>query len=119
MLSADDNVTLLPVGRRLRTATKAGRRGPLRPLLALTLAVTVFVTASTLLDEREVGRLPSAEKAYLLSRTVEFLRAECGPGRASVLADECRDEATFATRFPECRGECEALVRREFLPRPR
>jgi hypothetical protein len=58
------------------------------------------------------------ERTALLSRTVEDLRRFCGAGRPPDLEDHCRELASFASRFDECRGECEALVRPLITPTP-
>jgi hypothetical protein len=49
---------------------------------------------------------------------VDELRRSCGEGRPEALRDHCRELASFAAQFDECRGECETLVRRDLTPVP-
>jgi hypothetical protein len=89
------------------------------PLLFIVLAIAVAALVSGLSSERRAIRaLPGQQRLGLLSRTVDDLRQLCGEGRARGLEDHCRELASFAARFDECRGECEALARRELAPVP-
>jgi hypothetical protein len=94
---------------------RTGRRVYLGVLLSVVLATLVGVLASRPRD-RGVRALPPEERAALLSRTVDELRQFCGSGHAPALDDHCRELASFAAAFEECRGECEALAR-PFLAR--
>ena len=89
-------------------------------MLIVLAAVGVFVAIfSGLSSERRAIRgLPDEQRLALLSQTVDELRQFCGEGRPDGLKDHCRELASFAAQFDECRGECEALVRRELTPAP-
>jgi hypothetical protein len=103
---------------------RVGRRPDTARLLLVTFVVLAIATAlfaaigSLTSVRRGVRALPDGERRALLSRTVDELRQYCAPGRPAGLADHCRELATFAAQFDECRGECESLVRRELTPVP-
>ncbi len=85
--------------------------------------MTRYLVALALLSGPSSGKralrgLPDGQRRALLSRTVDELRGSCGEARAEALADHCRELASFAARFDECRGECEELVRRVLTPVP-
>ncbi len=88
-----------------------------RTLVLLGIAMVLLAILRSLGSERRAVRaLPSEERVALLARTVDEMRQFCGERRPEALEKHCRDLATFAAQFDECRGECEALVRREFAP---
>src|SRR6266498_1095535 len=112
------NLRVAAGGRDGDGPTRA-RRG--RKWLLGAIGVLVAVVAIVLgLSSRRSGlrALPERERVALLSHAVSELREYCGEGRSDALADHCRELATFAAQFDECRGECEALVRRELTPTP-
>jgi hypothetical protein len=87
--------------------------------LAVAIASALYAVLSGPSSERRAIReMPREERAALLSRTVTELREFCRPGRPDALADHCRELASFASRFDDCQGECEALVRRELIVNP-
>ncbi len=65
-----------------------------------------------------IRAMPAERSEALLSETVRELRAYCGEGRAEGLRDHCRQLASFAAQFDECRGECEAAVQHELTHAP-
>jgi hypothetical protein len=103
------------LGRRRWTA-----RGWLAPALVAValLAVLVASFAGRSSERRALRELPADERTALLARIVEDLRQSCGPGRPDALRDHCREQAAFALQFDECRGECDALARRELAAMP-
>lgn len=122
--------------RALRDPMSAAAPEPLRPIPfprpppttegRLFLAVTVILAVGTVLalgwsivSGRDTVRgLPLEQRAALLSRTLDELRQSCRNARGTALDDHCRELASFAARFDECRGECEALVRPLITPNP-
>jgi hypothetical protein len=98
------------------------RRPSERLLGALLLlgAVAVLVTIVWNLgsERRALRALPDEQRQALLSRTVEEMREICGPGRPEGLQAHCRELASFAAHFEECRGECLELVRQQLAPQP-
>ena len=115
--TAYDGLRLLQgSGRRARTR----RRDWLPPALTILLLAAVLVAVlHGLSSERKALRaMPTEQRLALLSRTVDELRQFCGPGRSDALKDHCRELASFASQFDECKGECETLVRRELTPVP-
>jgi hypothetical protein len=99
---------LVSTGRPPAAPTR--RRAYLGVLLSVVLATLVGVLATRPRD-RGLRALPPEQRAALLSRTVDQLREFCGSGHAPALDDHCRELASFAAGFEECRGECEALAR--------
>lgn len=114
----------------------AAAQEPLRPIpfprrpnptggrLYLAAVVTIAVAAvlafawSIASGRNTVRGLPLEQRTALLSHTLDELRQSCGKARASALDDHCRELASFAAQFDECRGECEALVRPLITPNP-
>jgi hypothetical protein len=113
------------VHRVVPFAPRGGRRfdrakGWLLPVLVVLamLVMLVVALAGQSSQRRGLRALPDEQRLGLLSRTVEELRRSCGEGRPEALRDHCRELASFAAQFEECRGECETLVRRELTPIP-
>lgn len=100
----------------------AGLRPGKRFLSALAVvglaAILIAIVWSLGSERRALRALPAEQRLALLSRTVDELRQFCGEGRPAALRKHCREMASFAALFDECRGECEALVRRELAPAP-
>jgi hypothetical protein len=95
------------------------RRGlQLAVVIAAVLAAVVALAVSMSSRARGLRALPAEERAALLSRTVDELRRFCGEGRPRALEEHCREQASFAAQFDECRGECETLVRPLLTPAP-
>lgn len=108
---------LLPADQRRQAWTPgAGWLLPSSVLAGLVLLLAVGSVLSS--GRRAMQALPPGQRAALLSHTVSDLRLFCGDGRVAALEDHCRELATFAARFDECRGECETLVRRQLAPIP-
>jgi hypothetical protein len=100
---------------------RAGRMAEWGPPAAVVLVVAAVIAAFLVgpaLAHRALRALPDEERLALLSRTVDELRQFCGEGRPDALRDHCRELASFAAQFDECRGDCEALVHRQLTPRP-
>jgi hypothetical protein len=83
-------------------------------VLAVVLGALFEVTAR----RRALRALPAQQRAAVLARTVDELRDTCGPGAPDALRDHCRELASFAAQFDDCRGECDALVRRQLAAAP-
>jgi hypothetical protein len=86
--------------------------------VTIVLAAAVAFGFSIATGRNTVRGLPLEQRAALLSRTLDDLRQSCGNARATALEDHCRELASFAAQFDECRGECEALVRPLITPKP-
>jgi hypothetical protein len=84
----------------------------------LVVAVLVGALYEASVKRRALRALPAEQRAAILGRTVEELRQICGPGSPEALRDHCRELASFAAQFDDCRGDCEALVRRELASAP-
>jgi hypothetical protein len=108
---------------------RGDNRGPARPRRMMERLVTALVVLGVVAllaaivwglgsERRALRALPDEQRLAVLSRTVDELRQSCGEGRPDALKKHCRELATFAAQFEECRGECEALVRRELAPAP-
>ncbi|GEJ55474.1 hypothetical protein [Anaeromyxobacter diazotrophicus] len=96
-----------------------GERSLLPRIAALVAVAALSVLASTLSSERRALRaLPLEERSSLVARTVAELRQSCTEQRPEALRGHCRELASFAAQFEECRGECEALVHRQLAPIP-
>jgi hypothetical protein len=119
MRAAFHEIRYLPGARRRRAGPH--RAGDwLLPAVVMAAIVAVMITIIVALasEGRALRDLPAQQRSALLSRTVDELRQFCGEGRPAGLKAHCRDQASFASQFEECRGECQALVRRELTPVP-
>lgn len=67
--------------------------------------------------DRELSRLPDAERRALFDRTRETLGGPCSRDPGPELLAHCRRQAELLTRFPECERECRDLAAR-FAPWP-
>lgn len=83
---------------------------------AIVAAFAGAVFLETRLD-RELRALPVAERRALYARTLETLHTTCNRECGSEVAEYCRRQADFLTRFPECDSECRDLAAR-FAPTP-
>jgi hypothetical protein len=100
-----------------RRPVTTGRRLHLAAVAAV--GVATFAALAWLSSGRSTLRdVAPEQRAALLSSTLDELRQFCGKGHASALDDHCRELATFAARFDECRAGCEALVRPFVTPNP-
>lgn len=117
------HLTMHPPIRGL-TGPRATRSAPwttwlFRTAVAVLLAaVVVGVRVELSAKRRALRTLPAEQRAAVLARTLEELRETCGPGAPDVLRDHCRELASFAAQFDDCRGECEALVRGHLTSSP-
>jgi hypothetical protein len=102
-------------------------RGPARPnagrILSTLVMLAIFAILVAMLflpspERRALRALPDEQRLAVLSRTVDEFRQFCGEGRPDALKDHCRELASFAAQFDECRGECEALVHQQLAPAP-
>ena len=101
-------------GRPRRAAAWA----PAIVLGLLTTALLLWMVLGMGAEGRALRHLPRDERAELVAGAVKELRRACPEGRPAALDGHCRDLASFAAQFAECRGECAELVRRELAPRP-
>ena len=109
-----------PGGHHARGEVRRTNDWLLPAFVVLALAAVLIALATSNSSERTAIRgLSDDQRRASLSRTVAELRQFCGEDRASGLEGHCRELASFAARFDECRGECEALVRQELAPVPR
>ena len=60
--------------------------------------------------ERDLTELPTLERRALYERTRETLRSSCSQALELDVAEHCREQAAFITRFPECNAECRELA---------
>ncbi len=82
------------------------------------MAVLVAILSGISSEKRAIRALPGEQRLTVLSRTVDELCQFCGPRRPAALEDHCRELASFAAQFDECRGECESLVRGQLASAP-
>jgi hypothetical protein len=119
MRAAFHEIRYLPGARRRRGGPRRAGEWLLPAAVVAAIAAAVIALVVGLAKERRALRdLPPEQRSALLSRTVDELREYCGEGRPAGLKKHCRDLASFAAQFEECRGECEALVHRELTPIP-
>ncbi len=102
-----------------RPRPSAGGRVYLAAVVAIVvLATFVAFGGSIRAGHGSVRELPPEQRAALLSRTMDELGRSCGKPRAAAIEDHCRELASFAAQFDECRADCEALVRPLITPNP-
>jgi hypothetical protein len=118
-LALHGGLHLLPgFGRsRIPARSNAGRILPTLVMLAI-FAVLVAMLFLPSPERRALRALPDEQRLAVLSRTVDELRQFCGTDRPDALKDHCRELASFAAEFDECRGECAALVHHQLAPAP-
>jgi hypothetical protein len=87
-------------------------------LAALAIVAALVWSNSGIPARRAIRSLPETQRLALLSRTVDELKRSCGEDRPDALKDHCRELASFASRFDECRGECAALTHLQLAPAP-
>jgi len=98
--------------------TRHGRDWLVPFVLVAIVAALVAIVPGFSSERRAIRAMPDEQRSALLSRTVDELRQLCGEARPDGLEGHCRELASFAARFDECRGECEALVHRQLAPNP-
>lgn len=86
----------------------------MRPL-PLAAAITVFAALCGAFVwqarlERDLTELPAPERRALYERTRETLRSTCSQALELDVAEHCREQAAFITRFPECDAACRDLA---------
>lgn len=110
---------LLPGPRRWLARPRRPSDWAFTVFLALVVVFVLVALASGADSERRaLRRLPHEQRLMLLAHTVDELHQLCGDGRPAALKTHCRDLASFAAQFDECRGDCEAVVRHELTPPP-
>lgn len=83
-------------------------------VVAFILAAIGFVWIWNLRgEERAIRALPQAERQSLYRRTLEDLRAVCGPSHGGDLSAHCRRQARFILQFPDCDDACQSLARKQ------
>jgi hypothetical protein len=110
-------VRLQPRSRRDRARVRTDRLAPTLLALAVIAALAAIVSGVSS-ERRAIRSLPNEQRLAVLSSTVDELRQFCSERRPAALRDHCRELASFAAQFDECRGECEALVRRQLATAP-
>jgi hypothetical protein len=119
MRAAFREIRYLPGARRRRVVASRATEWLLPAVaMAAIAAVMIAIVVDLAKERRALREMPAEQRSALLSRTVDGLRHFCGERRLAGLKDHCRDLASFAAEFEECRGECETLVRRELTPLP-
>jgi hypothetical protein len=108
---------LVPARGGTPRGRKPSRLAPTSLAVALCAALLAFASSSAS-GRRALRALPPDERQAVLSRSVDELRQFCGAARPEALEDHCRELAAFAAQFDECRGDCEALARRQLAPTP-
>lgn len=117
----------MTAGNRPLRIVSDGARPPARPrrlewlapaLAALAIVAALVWSNSGIPDRRAIRSLPEPQRLALLSRTVDELKRSCGEARPDALKDHCRELASFASKFDECRGDCEALTHLQLAPAP-
>jgi hypothetical protein len=89
------------------------------PILVVGLLALLFAIVLGLRAPREGLRtLPDEQRMALFSRAVDELRQFCGEGRPAALDAHCREQASFAAQFDDCRNDCRTLVEPLLAPRP-
>jgi hypothetical protein len=84
---------------------------------AVLLIASVWLYASDP-ETTALERMPIDERQALYERTVRTLESTCSVmNRPEGLADFCRTQAEFVSKFPECDAACASLARK-FLPQP-
>ncbi|OFX20600.1 MAG: hypothetical protein A2V77_21860 [Anaeromyxobacter sp. RBG_16_69_14] len=114
-----------PPSGELRVLRSGGARDArasawLRPgVVALSVAIAIAVAAASgSWKRRDVARLPDDQRLALYARTIEELREFCGERRPDALRDHCRELASFAEGFTECRNDCRALTGKQLVRAP-
>ncbi len=86
--------------------------------LSVALAALVIGIASGSWKRRGVATLPDHQRLALYARTIRELREFCGERRSDALRDHCRELASFAEEFTECRTDCRALAGQQLVQEP-
>jgi len=115
-LALPGGVPILPGSARGRTRAHP-KAGWLVPVLTVAAMIVAFGSTPSS-ERRRLRALSDEQRSALLSRTVDDLRRFCGDGRPDALTGHCRELASFAAQFDECKGDCEALVHRQLAPVP-
>jgi hypothetical protein len=112
-------IRFLPVDGHARSQARSATDWLLTSFVVLVLVAVLAATIAGLSSERRALRsLPYEQRLALLSRTVDELRQSCGADRPAALKGHCRELASFAGQFDECRGERAALVHCQLTPPP-
>lgn len=102
-----------------RSRPGAGGRLHVAGLVAIVVVATLVAFGGAIrAGQSSVRELPPDQRAALLSRTVDELSRSCGRNRPAAVEAHCRELASFAAQFDECRGDCAALVRPLITPNP-
>jgi hypothetical protein len=109
----------MAVGGHRRGQPRSATDWLLASFVVLVLVAFLAATIEGLSSEwRALRPLPHEQRLALLTRTTDELRQFCGADRRAALKGHCRELATFAGEFNECRGECAALVHSQLSPPP-
>jgi hypothetical protein len=115
-----------PPSGELRVLHGGGVRASRDPIARLmpgfvTLSVAMALAigaASSSWRRRGIATLPDDQRLALYARTIEELRELCGERRPDALRDHCRELASFAEEFTECRIDCRALTGQQLVREP-
>jgi hypothetical protein len=111
--------TLQVIAGDARREPSRGASWRRRAWMALGVAIVAGVALAVSWAGRPaLDRIPAGERSAIYARTLDDLRQFCGEPSSAALKEHCRELALFASRFDECRGECEALVRRQLTSIP-
>ncbi len=114
-----------PLSGELRVLRGGGARDarasawPRAGIVALSVAIALVIgAASGSWKRRDVATLPDDQRLALYARTIEELREFCGERRPDALRDHCRELASLAEGFTECRNDCRALTGQQLVTEP-
>lgn len=100
-------------------ARTAGRWRRLWIGIAVCAVAAAAVAYSEAAGRRRTARsIPDEQRVAVFERTLDEVQRSCGGRPDGVLGEHCRELASFLSRFDECRGECEALVRGQLAAKP-
>ncbi|HET7825881.1 MAG TPA: hypothetical protein VFK90_11135, partial [Anaeromyxobacter sp.] len=103
-LIADAGLDRAPGASPTRPAP-ARSLGILAPVAALVIFALGLLRATS--EERALTKLPPAERAAVVQRTLDNLRSVCAGERGRELRDFCRGQAQLVLPFPECDAACQ------------
>ena len=102
-----------------RDGARAGSRRRRWAWVGLSLVAAIaIIAASMTAGSRAARSLPDDQRIAIYERTLYELKQSCGDLPPEPLNEHCRELASFVSQFDECRGECEAIVRRHLAPNP-
>lgn len=86
---------------------------------ALCIVAAAAVGYSDASGRRRTARsIPDEQRIALFQRTLDEVKQSCGGRLDGLLEEHCRELASFLSRFDECRGGCEELIRSHLAANP-